>query len=125
MRPEIADYIEQFEPEQSKVLFAVRNLILESHPAVEERFLYKTPFYLFKSYLCYFSYHKSRRRFVLGFVKGYLMDDPYDLLKADDKQQYIRHLVINYADFPDPDIISFYLQMAIEINEKRADRRLF
>lgn len=125
MLPEVSNYIEQFEPQQAAMLHLVREIILQSHPAIQEKFTYKTPFYLLKGYLCYFTYHKTRKRFILGFVKGHLMEDPYGLLKADDKQKFIRHFVLDDRQFIDPDKIATYLQIAIEINENSASNTLF
>lgn len=125
MLAEVSNYIEQFEPQQAAMLHLAREIILQSHPAIQEKFTYKTPFYLLKGYLCYFTYHKTRKRFIIGFVKGHLMEDPYGLLKADDKQKFIRHLVLETKQKINPEIIATYLQIAIEINEKSDSNTLF
>lgn len=84
MLPEVDAYIEQFDSAQANILQHIRTLILDSHPAMQEKFIYKTPFYCLSKNLCYLTFHKKRKRFVIGFIQGYTMPDPYDLLMSED-----------------------------------------
>ena len=71
------------------------------------------------SYFCYLTFSKKHQCFVLGFMQGYLMEDPYSLLRADSNQKYIRHIFLNAASLEQLHIIHEYLQLAVQLQAEK------
>jgi len=115
MHPRVEAYIEHLDPKNAAILQAVRQVILDAHPAVVEKFIYSTPFYALFRNFCYLTFSKKHNTFVLGFTQGHLMDDPYQLLKAESNQKYIRHIFLKSDMAESLDIIATYLQIAVQI----------
>jgi hypothetical protein len=119
MHPRVETYIESADPRHAQMLYAVRQAIVDAHPAICEKFIYSTPFYALFSNFCYLTFSKKHRCFVLGFTQGYLMEDPYSLLRADSNQKYIRHIFINAASLEQLHIIHEYLQLAVQLQSEK------
>lgn len=114
MLPQVAEYFEQFDPAEIEFLYEIRDLILSVHPAIEERYSYQVPFYYFQKPLCYLVFNKKRQRFVVGFTAGFTMEDPENLLIAEENQNTIKHLVLSPQDPKLVHIIPLYIQLAIQ-----------
>jgi hypothetical protein len=119
MHPRVETYIESVDPQHTQLLYAVRQAIVDAHPAICEKFIYSTPFYALFSNFCYLTFSKKHQCFVLGFMQGYLMEDPYSLLRADSNQKYIRHIFLNAASLEQLHIIHEYLQLAVQLQAEK------
>jgi hypothetical protein len=115
----IDDFIAQFNSVEANMLQNIRHMILQSHPAIQEKFIYKCPFFMYQGPLCYFTFNKTQNRFVLGFVNGHAMLDTAKLLRADNNQTHIRHLILDPNNSNSLKIIPEYLQLALEVNNNK------
>lgn len=116
MQKEVLDYITGFHESCSVIFWNVRQIILDAHPGIEEKFSYQTPFYYFNGPLIYLTWSKLKKLPVLGFVNGAEMTDDFGILQADEGQKQIRHIILNPG--PSGDIIRQYVNQALEIRFK-------
>lgn len=76
----------------------LRELILESAPGMEERWMFKSaPFIIHNGWLCCFALQRAKgkigeERLVIGFCNGVQMSDPEGLFALTDHKQ-IRHFL--------------------------------
>ncbi len=108
------EWIYNLEPETRNTMLKVRELILQAHPMIIEKYSYKIPFYYLNGMLCYFAILKKGKRPVLGLCDGHLIPDTYHLLRADENQKYIRHILLNIENLK-PEIVLHYIQKALDI----------
>jgi hypothetical protein len=112
------DHIDQFindlPSNLRKTASAIREIILSSSPAIEEKFSYKVPFYHYMGALCYIN--KNKDSVYIGFVKGNQLEDEYDLLEKGDRKQ-IR--IINFKSVTgiSQQQLRFFLNQAMLLNE--------
>ncbi|MBL7811908.1 MAG: DUF1801 domain-containing protein [Bacteroidetes bacterium] len=123
LHPGVVNYLHRLQPWQKEVFLRFRSLILQVHPHIQECFTYQVPFYKLNGLYCYFSVLKKGRKTVWGICDGFALDDPYHLLRADEKQTQIRHLVFEEnAPFPDEEILMYYLISAAEIKLNKGQK---
>ncbi len=92
MNPHVDAFIDQLEEQHVASIAQCRSLLLSLHPAMEERFSYKCPFYYYLGPFCYI--YVSRGELILGLVHGHLYSNEQGILTAHDRKQ-IRHVVIS------------------------------
>ncbi len=97
----------------------VRDLILSSHPHIQEKISYNLPFYFYKGFFLYLGIYK-KKDFVLAFCRGAHLADEAGVLRADAKQEHMRHWVLSTEDEPNYELIAQYLKQALAINDKFA-----
>jgi len=96
----------------------VRAIIRRLIPKAIEEIKYNVPFYISNGLFIYFSFHK-KKNYVLGFCQGNLLQGEYQILKADNKQTYIRHWIPDGDNELNLNLISAYNMEAAEIQNKR------
>ena len=91
--------VEQFILSKSKlhqpVLFALRELIIQSVPIMEE-IKWRVPMFSYKGLMCFINVHKNKQP-IIAFAKGNLLSNEQGVLTANDRQ-FIRHLEVNDLD---------------------------
>lgn len=92
MNPLVDEFIDGLEEQYISPITHCRALILSLHPAMEERFSYKCPFYYYLGSFCYI--YVSKGELILGLVHGHLYSNEQGVLTANDRKQ-IRHVVIS------------------------------
>ena len=113
---EVDDYIYRLPEELRDVAQALRSILLSISPSIEEKYSYKVPFYYYHGPLCYIN--KMKDHIYIGFVKGYELDDEYDLLEKGDRKmvRIIRYGCISDIEKSKP---AFYINQAMILNEIR------
>jgi hypothetical protein len=119
--PEVTAYIQQQEKVLQPLLQRLRHCILQAAPQVEERFIYKCPFYYYLGQMCYMSTTKKGAVY-LGFVKGMHLSNDQGLFAEPDTKQ-IRKVFFNLGQpFPE-DGLRELLQEAILYNELKPSQQ--
>ena len=118
----IVDFIENQEPFISALMNQLRNLILNTHPKMRERFLFNTAMFGVKNELCYFVVLNKNKGIEVGFHRGFQMSNEQGLLESK-KRKFIHGITfIDQKDLKNKEtIFKEILQEAIildEINEK-------
>jgi hypothetical protein len=118
----IEDFIESQDPLISSLINKLRNLILNAHPKMRERFLFNTVMFGVKNELCYFVVLNKNIGIEVGFHRGFQMSNEQGLLESK-KRKFIHG--ITFKDLEDlknrEAIFKEILQEAIildEIHEK-------
>lgn len=84
----------QEEPYQSIMLY-VRSVILDTLPAIEEKYSHKIPFFnIDKKPMVYFNVLKGTNFVDVAFVQGILLEEKYPQLKNYNKRKQVRSLQI-------------------------------
>ncbi|HQW41433.1 MAG: DUF1801 domain-containing protein [Flavobacteriales bacterium] len=95
---------------------AIRELLMDSSPRMNEEWKYKTPFYSHSRAMCYLSL--QGQKMVLGFVHGTDLADPCGILAHTDHRS-IRHFLPSYDPKRLPVVaLRGLIQEAIAINEE-------
>lgn len=118
----IVDFIENQEPFISALMNQLRNLILNTHPKMRERFLFNTVMFGVKNELCYFVVLNKNKGIEVGFHRGFQMSNEQGLLESK-KRKFIHGITfIDQEDLKNKEVIfKEILQEAMildEINEK-------
>ncbi len=71
--------------------------------------------------LCYLNFEKKSQTVIIGFTQGFKFDDQFGLLSADTKQ--VRKLYFKNADELDENVLKYYMDQAIKINETKKKKR--
>ena len=113
--PQVTAYVQQQENDLQPLLQRLRHCVLQAAPQVEERFIYKCPFYYFQGQLCYMSTTKTGSVY-LGFVKGVHLSNDQGLFAEPDTKQIRK--VFFHPGQPFPEVgLRELLQEAILYNE--------
>ena len=92
MNPIDSYIFEQKEPYQSIMIY-VRSIISKALPAVQEKFSYKIPFFLWdKKPMIYFNVLKGTNFVDIAFVQGILLEHNYPQLKNYNNRKQVRSL---------------------------------
>ncbi len=110
-------YLDDLPLEWKERFIIVRELILATHPAIVEKISFNLPFYMYKGFFLYLGIYKQKQ-LVLAFCRGAHLSDEYNILKADAKQQQMRHWVLSSVEEPDYELLAFYLEEALMVNDK-------
>ncbi len=118
----IEDFIESQEPVNTALMNQLRNLILNAHPKMKERFLFNTAMFGVKNELCYFVVLNKNKGIEVGFHRGFQMSNDQGLLESK-KRKFIHGITLkDLEDLKNKEaIFKEILQEAIildEINEK-------
>ena len=95
----------------------VRALVRRHVPKSREEMKYASPFVTYHGLFLYFAHH-AKKKYVIGFCQGSRMQDELNLLRADAKQQFIRHWVLDEQVPLDEDLFGAYLMEAEEIQKQ-------
>jgi hypothetical protein len=120
MNAKVTDWIENLAPAYGAIYAQIRELILDAHPMVTEKFTYGVPFYYLHGMLFYFSRQKKGTRYIVGFCNGFMLQDPFGMLKAEEKQTLIKQYYLNPKNV-DFEQLKTYIYLAIEykLNKKK------
>lgn len=102
-------------PIQREIAQALRSIIDECSPAIQEVIKYGIPYYQYHGPLCYLSPEKGSVK--LGFAKGYLMSNAQEILESHELKQ-IRHLTFKRIEEVNPEAVHIEIQEALLINEE-------
>ena len=94
----IENFIESQEHVISALLNQLRNLILNAHPKMRERFLFNTAMFGIKNELCYFVVLNKNKGIEVGFHRGFQMSNERGLLESK-KRKFIHG--ITFKDLED------------------------
>jgi hypothetical protein len=102
-------------PKDRVIVDVLRDYILGLNNEIEETFKYQCPFYMFKGMFCYITFDKKNKIVALGFVKGYKLEDKFNILSTDRKQ--IRKLHFRTAEEIDDKILKYYFKQAVALQK--------
>jgi len=118
MRSEAVDVlISSWSAHQQETVHLLRDLILDTSPAITESVKFHIPFYDMNGMLMYISPSKGKG-VVLAFCQGRLMDDPAGVFTAHDRKE-VRHIVIDSLDENLLETVRQYILEAVTINKVR------
>ena len=112
----ISAWFEGIPEEWTAVAEALRDLLMEASPQMQEEWKYNLPFYSHRRWMCYLNIQKQG--LVLGFVAGVHMLDP-DQLFAPTDHKLIRHYLPsrNVRELP-LEALRCLIQEAIALNDE-------
>jgi len=91
---EVDRLLAEIELSQRRVARAVRELILETGPGLQEKVMYGVPWYRGKTYVCAIAAHSDHTN--LEFYRGSSLRDPARLLEGTGKN--MRHVKVHGID---------------------------
>lgn len=97
------------------ILDHLRNLIHQVDGRIEEKIKWGMPFFELKGPVCHFAAFKNHC--VLGFWKGALINDEFDLFKDKKEAMGMLGKIKSFEDLPSDEILKAYIQQAIQLNE--------
>lgn len=110
----VADYISDCDPRVQQIMYALREVIVNAHPQIQESIKYKLPFYTYHGLLFFLN---PRKDYVeMGFCNGAFLHDERGIFKALDRA-YIRHLYVYNIEDAFKDSTRELIQQAILYNE--------
>lgn len=112
----VSQYLRHSPPHIRELMTRLRSIIIETIPDAEETIKFTVPFYSRHGLLCYLSPLKDGDGVYIGFTKGYLMSDEYDLFQGKSLKQ-IRHMVYRTPSDIKKKILQRYLEEAMMLNE--------
>ena len=111
----IDEYILDQDPEYSKIVEKLRQIILFCSPMITEKFVYKTPFYYGHKRICYIN---SKRNSVdLGLCYGFELSNHQGLLESKDRNT-VKTITIKSLSDIDDTLIAEIIHETILIDEK-------
>jgi hypothetical protein len=109
----IEKYIESLPQPHQLWAAELRSILLNLHPAIEERYKYKVPYYNLGKGLAYINFDKNNELYI-GFLGGTKLIDEFGLLEGHGTM--VRKYVIRKkADLFHPELNAL-LQQLVEIN---------
>lgn len=112
--PRIDDYIEKSAEFAKPILHYIRALIHRAHPEIRETIKWGMPNFEYRGLLCHMAAFKQHC--ALGFYKGSLLADPYQLLKTKEGMGHFGKIT-RMEDLPPEDILIQYIKNAVQLNE--------
>jgi len=101
-------------------MYALREVIINAHPQIQESIKYKLPFYTFNGLLFFLN---PRKDYVeMGFCNGAYLHDEAGVFKALDRA-YIRHLYVYNIEDAFKDSTRELIQQAILYNELKKKKK--
>jgi hypothetical protein len=113
--PAVDNYLFGLPEPQRQTMEAIREMILQLVPTVEEHVKWNCPFYSSNGLLCYINFDRKAKQVALCFVEGFQLEDTYGLLDKDKKQ--IAKLYIAEDQNFNKRVIHYYLRQAVAINK--------
>jgi hypothetical protein len=111
------EYMLQLPHTMQPVFMQVRMLLL-TFPEITERMRYNIPFYDHNGKMMFYLTLHQKKKLVLGFCNGYLLEDNAGVLRQDQKQKYIRHWEFLPEPFEQDELLIEYIQQAIAVNKQ-------
>lgn len=109
---EVDDYVASLGPDQQPIVAALRSLIFEAAPNIEERLKSDHPSYSLDGHVCDIIAFEDHT--ILGFLKGVGLADPTNLLRGTGK----RYREAQFAKLEDigKDELMALIREAVELN---------
>ena len=108
-------YVAALQPWMQAQFNEVR-MLLSTFPEVSEKMRYNTPFFdAGGKMMCYLGSFK-KKRFVLAFINGNLMQDEAGVLKHENAQTQLRHWEFFENEAYDQELLVTYIAEAIQLN---------
>ena len=121
----IEDYIEQQSREIQPLLQNIRRIVNNSHPKIQERIHYRTPFFMYNGPLCYFGIIK-KTSVEIGFVRGFDLSNEQALLEAKGRIVVKGITFLDLKDFQEKEkVFREIVQEAILMNEIKTKNPFF
>ncbi len=79
-------YIAKQATEVTQLMYFIREVILDAHPALTESMKYGVPFYSLKRNICYLTHNKKDGVYI-GFIQGRKLSNEQGLLISDGRKQ--------------------------------------
>ena len=102
-------------PKDRVIVDVLRDYILGLNEEIVETFKCQCPFYMFKGMFCYITFDKKNKIVALGFVKGYKLEDKFNILSTDRKQ--IRKLHFRTVEDIDENKLKYYFKQAVVLQK--------
>jgi hypothetical protein len=118
----VEDYLADLPPLWQERFVIVRDIILSTHPNIREKISYNLPFYFYNGFYVYLGIYK-KKDFVLAFCRGAHLADEAGVLRADAKQEHMRHWVLSNPEEPDYELMASYLEQALVVNDRFAQKK--
>ena len=100
------------------MMAALRTIILQAIPDVEETIKFSVPFYSRQGLLCYFNPGKDGKGVYIGFVQGHRLSDESGILTGKQLKQ-IRYMEFRTLREIKVRVVKEYLTEAVMLNELR------
>ena len=110
---DVTFFIDQQPSELKSILRALRSIIFQTVPYVDESIKYDIPFYNYYGRLCFLNPRNST--VLLGLCKGVLLANMHGLLEGTGKE--VRHIRIKHLKDIDQTALQALLQEAVLLNE--------
>jgi hypothetical protein len=121
IHPDVAAYFERSGEKLRPILEALRELVLECGPDLEEDLKWGQPSYSGKWNVCYLAAYSDHVN--LGFFRGVNFRDPGDLLEGAGKG--LRHVRIESIRKIDKKRIAALMKQALKVDKGRLPRQTF
>lgn len=113
-------YLDQLNPEQLAIAQKLRHLILKAAPNIEEKFVYKVPFYYYHSRICYLN--AFPKGLYIGFVRGQELSNSQGLLDSTDRKEVSLIRFQSASEIPE-DALQEIIQEALMLDEIQWEAR--
>lgn len=118
---DIDDLFNHLPDQELQILRALRELVLEQLPEVQEKLKYNVPFYTVKKNICYLwpasvPWGGKIQGVQIGFTRGHLLD--HDAYLQSGKRKYVRSKDLIRLTEEDYEILSDLLQQAYKIDRQ-------
>ncbi|MEQ6119622.1 DUF1801 domain-containing protein [Reichenbachiella sp. MALMAid0571] len=112
----VESFIMNLPKPHAKLMFELRDIILQSLPGCEEKINYKVPFYSYLRGLCYLYIPAKQKDIVaLGFCQGAQLSNVHGLLTGDGK--FVRLIEFDIRQTYDMDLVRETIQEAVLLQE--------
>jgi hypothetical protein len=113
---EVNQYIEKLAEPIQEITETLREIILETSPALMEEYKWSMPNYTYKGLICYLQ--ASKNHVNLGFQKGNLLQEKYPHLPLQGSGKTMRHIRVKKQEEIKAEEFSQLIQAAVELNEE-------
>lgn len=115
-------FIDDLEDESTRELvYAINEIILNSHPAIHSKIRFKIPFYFLHSWICYINPLKTGG-IEWCFIHGQRLEDPHDILQSKDRIMIAGIEVKEPEDLNNEAVLDI-LYTAIEYDKQLAEKK--
>lgn len=119
MDSNVTTFINQQPARAKNILDALRTIILQTAPHLEESMQYGLPFYSYHGRLCFLNLRNET--IILGLCKGAFLANAQGLLEGEGKE--VRHVKIKSLTDIHPEALQMLLQEAALLNELKNKRK--
>lgn len=114
---QVDEYVQQL-PSWMQPIFRQVRMLLLTFPELTERTRYNIPFYDCNGKMMLYFTIYQKKRLVLGFCNGHLLEDTEGILRQDKQQKYIRHWEFLDEAFTHEELLVNYIQQAIDVSKQ-------